>query len=147
MPYWKPCVFYSMVWPRDRFWVHYFSLYIYINDLPNCLHQGEAILYADDTTLVLDHANYNILIGIGNAEIANLYDWICANKLSLNAGKTKTTVYRTSRRHLRGPLNVLTLNGKPIDMVENHIFWGWFSTKTCPGRTTCGELNQNFKQT
>ena len=97
---------------------------IYINDLPNCLDNSEAILFADDTTLVSEHSNHDTLIAIGSEELASLYDWLCANKLSLNLGKTKSIVFRTSRRHLRGPLNVLSLNGNKIDMVDNHIFLG-----------------------
>ena len=71
-----------------------------------------------------EHADYDELIAIGNEELARLYDWLCANRLSLNAGKTKTINYRTSRQHLKGPLNALTLNKVPISMVENHIFLG-----------------------
>ena len=97
---------------------------IYINDLPNSLDQSDSILFADDTTLVAIHENYDSLIAIGNQELDNLHDWLCANKLLLNSNKTKAIVFRTSRRHLRGPLNVLNLQGNHIEMVDNHIFLG-----------------------
>ena len=61
---------------------------------------------------------------MGNLELANLKEWLCANKLCLNSSKTKAIIFRTSRRQLRGLLNVLSIDGVNIDMVDNHIFLG-----------------------
>ena len=97
---------------------------IYINDLPNSLENGLCIMFADDTTLILTHNNYDELIDIGNSELVHLFDWLCANGLCLNISKTKTVMFRASRRHLNGPLNVLKLNGDTIEMVNSHKFLG-----------------------
>ena len=69
---------------------------IYINDMPNSLNDSDSILFADDTTLVMMHPDYDTLIALGNRELSKLHDWLCANKLSLNGNKTKAIVFHTS---------------------------------------------------
>ena len=48
-----------------------------------------------------------------NDEIKLLYDWLCANKLSLNVGKTEFIIFRPPRIKLENRV-VLKLNGKNI---------------------------------
>ena len=62
-------------------------------------------MYADDTTL---YCNINQDIGkeVINAELLKLWEWLGANKLSLNIAKTKYMVFHTSKR------NVIYLNLK-----------------------------------
>ena len=62
---------------------------IFINDLCDSSPLLEAILFADDTNLFHSHNNVKELCRITNAELCHLYDWFCANKLSLNTDKTK----------------------------------------------------------
>ena len=62
---------------------------IYINDLPHCLTYSEPRMYADDTSLTLastdfDHINYCL-----NYDLSNVYEWLSANKLTLNMTKTE----------------------------------------------------------
>ena len=60
---------------------------IYMNDLPSTLSSSIAILFADDTTLLIDNNNYDALIDQMNIEVERLYKWFCANKLSMNEKK------------------------------------------------------------
>ena len=60
-----------------------------INDLPHCLTYSEPRMYADDTSLTLastdiDHINYCL-----NYDLSNVYEWLAANKLTLNMTKTE----------------------------------------------------------
>ena len=48
-----------------------------------------------------------------NNELKLLYDWLCANKLSLNVGKTEFIIFRPPGAKLENRV-VLTLNGKKI---------------------------------
>ena len=46
------------------------------------------LMYADDTTLYCN-INQNIEEELMNAELTKLWEWLGANKLSLNIAKTK----------------------------------------------------------
>ena len=60
---------------------------IYINDLS--LHIDGTILYADDTTLINEDVDLNSLEVRTNKQIETASDWFKANKLTLNAKKTR----------------------------------------------------------
>ena len=66
---------------------------IYVNEIGKCT-EGNVLSFADDTSLVLSHQNPQTLYHNANLEINKLYNWFCANNLSLNAGKTKYIVIR-----------------------------------------------------
>ena len=61
---------------------------IFINNLCHSTPLLEAILFADDTNLFYSHNNVKELFRIMNAELCHLNDRFCANKLSLNTGRT-----------------------------------------------------------
>ena len=66
---------------------------IYMNDISNSSNLFKFILFADDTnlfstieyTLPTHTSNVNELL---NNELANIYEWLTANRLSLNLTKT-----------------------------------------------------------
>ena len=60
---------------------------IYINDLPLISQHFDMMMYADDTTLYCNLSD--ISEGLINLELIGICDWLAANKLSLNAKKTK----------------------------------------------------------
>ena len=57
---------------------------IYINDLSNVFNSFSSIMFADDTTLVLSHSNFNSLIKDANVGLTAHATWFRLNKLSLN---------------------------------------------------------------
>ena len=61
---------------------------IYVNDI-NQSCNGNILSFADDTTMFLSHSDIKTLHEEANQQINHLYEWFCANKLSLNAKKTK----------------------------------------------------------
>ena len=67
---------------------------IYINDLPAAVNKLIPVLFADDTNLVIKGKNLSELITTINEELENLSDYFKANKLKLNAGKTKLVCFR-----------------------------------------------------
>jgi len=67
---------------------------IYTNDLPNCLSDSKAILFADDTTLYVSSNNIKTLYHSVNSELESLNDWFRSNKLSLNIGKTHYVLFK-----------------------------------------------------
>ena len=94
---------------------------IYINDLPLVSNVFNMVMYADDTTLVCNIDN-NVTEDVINRELLKVYEWLGANKLSLNVAKTKFMVFHTSNRLVRYP-NLL-INGRPIERVTQFNFLG-----------------------
>ena len=58
------------------------------------------ILFADDTTILIEDTQVNSMITALNSELAKLTDWLKANKLSINVSKTYYMVFHRSRRKL-----------------------------------------------
>ena len=56
---------------------------IYINDIINSASLN-LLPFADDTTIYKSGPDIDILIYNINQKLKHLYDWLCANKLSLN---------------------------------------------------------------
>ena len=98
---------------------------IYINDLTNASDLLEAILYADDTTLLFHPTksvnNLNLSAKI-NSELDAINMWFRANKLSLNSDKTKYMIFH---RPKSTPPNVkLKINGNDLEQVHTFKFLG-----------------------
>jgi hypothetical protein len=62
---------------------------LYIHDLPNCLETTNARLFADDTTLSATGSTVDEVETKLNHDLANVDQWLIANKLTLNEGKTE----------------------------------------------------------
>ena len=71
---------------------------VYINDLPNCLNDGLAKMYADDTNTTFHSGNWTELEDKMNMELINLNTWLTSNKLSLNIAKTEFMVIGSRQR-------------------------------------------------
>ena len=76
---------------------------IYVNDCAKSLKHSDAILYADDTTLVFSAKTYSDFYKFMNESLRNLHKWLCLNKLTLNASKTKYMIYSISSRTANVP--------------------------------------------
>ena len=57
---------------------------LHINDLPNCLAHAEPRMYADDTHLTFASNNMKDIELYLNQDLANVNQWLIANKLTLN---------------------------------------------------------------
>ena len=57
---------------------------IYVNDFANCSKLLEFNLYADDSNLFYKSNTLLALQTDLNKELAEVYKWLCVNKLSLN---------------------------------------------------------------
>ena len=79
----------------------------------NALSKCMVYHFADDTHLLYSHKDPSMIAKVMNGELATLYDWLCANRLSLNVGKTEFTIFRPPSKSLENRV-VLTLAGKKI---------------------------------
>ena len=64
-------------------------LFIYINDLPNCLTLCQPRMCADDTHITCANVNVNSIQLNLNHDLGNLNKWLISNKLTLNTAKTE----------------------------------------------------------
>ena len=83
----------------------------YINDLPNCLHDGSAYIYADDTAILVKGASVTDINEKLESELINVCKWFDANKMSVNSAKTNTMLLCGSRSKHRGGIIDLTAPG------------------------------------
>ena len=84
---------------------------IYINDFTQSSDFFSIRLFADDTSLTALGNNIDELLLKINKElsISNIYDWLCANKLTLNLRKTKYLIFQPRQKvdyNLLPPLSI-----------------------------------------
>ena len=96
---------------------------VYINDIKSTIDISRAILFADDTNLILTDKCVDSLISKASREIDAIFNWFNANKLSLNTEKTKYILFRSPQTRLPTTDNV-TIDGKPIEQVKSIKFLG-----------------------
>ena len=83
---------------------------IYMHDLYNISVFLFAILYADDTCVLLHGKHLNDLIIRINKELDLLFSWLQANKLSLNVHKTyHMKFYRARVKLINSSSNVVVM--------------------------------------
>ena len=66
---------------------------IYVNDISKSTN-GHILSFADDSSVYIFDSDLDELFNQANSKFAELFDWFCANLLSLNPTKTKYIVFR-----------------------------------------------------
>ena len=66
---------------------------LYINDIENCVHNATVKLFADDTNLFVHGKTFREAFDSATNSVALLYDWFCANRLSLSVEKSCYSVF------------------------------------------------------
>jgi hypothetical protein len=96
---------------------------IYMNDFAKASSIFYPILYADDSTLFAGlnafSQNPDIMI---NEELVNINSWLMANKLSVNASKTKAMLFHKPQKKVNIPK--IVLSNTPVEFVKNFDFLG-----------------------
>ena len=84
------------------------------------------IIFADDTNLFYSHSNIKILFKNANNELEKNSQWLKANKISLNDGKTKFTLFHKPRDkdNLPCQLTNLKINNNEIKRSSSIKFLG-----------------------
>ena len=70
---------------------------LYINDFWKCLNSGEAVMFADDTTIIFKDKSVKVLCAKANSDLSSAANWLAENKLSLNIIKTKYMIFNLSK--------------------------------------------------
>ena len=74
-------------WGASRIYPWATILYVFMNDISRASDLLFSILFADDTTVLIEGQNYNNIIFTLNTELQKLDVWLQANKLTLNTAK------------------------------------------------------------
>ena len=84
------------------------------------------IMFADDTNFFLGHSNIKELFSLMNTELEKFNIWFKANKLSLNATKTKFTLFHKPSQMDNLPLKlpILKINNDKIERKDALKFLG-----------------------
>ena len=116
MPFipWSPSELYS--WP---------SIILNLcNDFQNCLQNGNALMFADDTTIFFQHKCLSELTLTTNTQLENVNKWLIVNKSSLTITKTNYIIFQTPRyKQSSKQLNII-LNNHALQKVPDTKFLG-----------------------
>ena len=96
----------------------------YVNDLPNCLNQSSAEMYADDTSLTAFSNDLHTLQNILNSDLKNIHQWLIGNKLTLNVDKTEYMIIGTRQKlkHLSHDIDVHIGQKKLKRVTSKNVF-------------------------
>ena len=86
---------------------------IYINDMHTAIKNSSTFHFADDTYLKYSSTCENNLRKNMNEDLSFLFQWLCANRLSLNVAKTEFIIFKPARKNNKKRIT-LRLNGKTI---------------------------------
>ena len=94
-----------------------------MNDLPSAADL-KCVIFADDTNLLTSGSNLSVMVDSLNRELTSVNDFFKANKLKLNAKKTKMVCFRR-----KSPPNDLAqvsvkLDGEVLKFEEEAVFLG-----------------------
>ena len=95
---------------------------LYINDMDNVSKKIFPILFADDTTVLIEGNNLDVIITSLNSELDRINTWLKYNKLSLNVTKTHYMVFHRARRKVSH--NKLFINNSMVTQVNCSKFLG-----------------------
>ena len=98
---------------------------LYVNNLHNS-SELDPIMSADNTNLFYEHKDLKTLFPLVNQELQKINEWFEANKLSLNVGKTKYSLFHEPCRKDDLPLLLprLLMKKHKVERVKSIKFLG-----------------------
>ena len=96
---------------------------IYINDLHAAIKYSKVHHFADDTNLLNFNSCVKSMNKQVNYDLKNLSNWLKANKISLNVGKTELVLFTSSKKQLDCDLKI-KLNGKRLYETDSVKYLG-----------------------
>ena len=83
------------------------QFYVYNNDFANCSKLLEFHLFADDSNLFYKSNSLLTLQTNLNKELAEVYKWLCVNKLSLNIEKSNFVIFHPRQRKIETNIQIV----------------------------------------
>ena len=98
---------------------------LYMNDICNVSDIFFAIMYADDTSLVVNGKDLNALIQLLNTALIDLCTWFKANRLSLNTTKTFYMIFHRARiKHMSGVADSIVMDNTILAKTSSLKYLG-----------------------
>ena len=111
---------------------------IYLNDLHKAVNNSVTYHFADDTELSCWDTDKKRLQNKMNADLKNIFTWLCANRLSLNTLKTEFLIFKPNGIPSK-ERTILKINGKKIYeskklkylglIVDSRLKWNFHVSK------------------
>jgi hypothetical protein len=83
---------------------------LYINDMKNTTSDLDIYLFGDDSNLFCSDKSLSRLETRVNAQLSEVYRWLCANRLSLNIEKSNYIIFHSVQRKLNYEIKVFLNN-------------------------------------
>jgi hypothetical protein len=90
----------------------------YINDFWNCTSMF-SVLFADDTTSLAKGPVLKDLTQFVNSELQKMANWFRANKMSVNASKTKFIIFKTYNKQVNPEDCIVVYNSTEIGLPDD----------------------------
>ena len=87
-----------MLWGSSRIYSR--SLTIDINDMHQAVTSSKMHHFADDANLLFSNKNPKLMETMLNQEFKSVFEWLCANRLSINVTKTEFIIFKPPKRSL-----------------------------------------------
>ena len=94
---------------------------IYIKDLYLVCNYCTPIMFADDTNLFISGLDIDHMQNLLNNELHHIFQWLMANKLSLNVKNTDYMVI--AKKRIARNVMMIKINGQAISEVSKANFW------------------------
>ena len=98
---------------------------IYINDLNLAINYSIVHHFADDTNLLITGKSLKSIKKRANIDLKLLYNWLKANKISLNSSKTEAILFRHPNKPIKYDLK-LKIDGKKIYLSNSVKYLGLY---------------------
>lgn len=117
---------------------------IYINDLHFAIKNSKVYHFADDTNLLNIGNSHKKMQKSVNADLKILYNWLLANKISLNCDKTEIIFFHKPGDKV--PKMKIKMNGHRISPSKNIKYLGIYLDETLNGGFHCDTLMKRLKR-
>ena len=117
---------------------------IYINDLYSAIKNSKVYHFADDTNLLNISDSPKSMQKLINADLKILYNWLLANKISLNCGKTEIIFFHKPGEKI--PNLKIKMNGHRIIPSKYIKYLGIYLDETLNGRIHNEVLTKKLKR-
>ena len=122
---------------------------LYVNDIHRCSNKLRFYLFADDTNILYADKNLKDLETTVNNELQNLYNWLTANKLTLNIKKSNFVIFHPYQKRLAYQPKLCIFDNEKNKYVslESKVFlniWVFSLIRIFLGNTTLILLSQKL---
>ena len=96
---------------------------IYINDLNGVVNFSKIHHFADDTNILYASNSLKDINKKINRDLKSIAEWLKANKISLNSGKTELVLFRSKDKKFTKNMN-FRISGQKINMISQTKYLG-----------------------